>query len=275
MWFQRIQNIGRPAIYALLVLCFMIPLMHPIGFPLNYSAHTNAAFELMNNLPEGSIVLQTVGFNPAVDAEVWPQMLALAKHWMSLGVKIIYYPVFQEGVMYASRIEDTVAPEYGYKYGEDFVILPFKAGGETAIAGLGDFYSFIEKDVHGSAIAKMPLFEDFSGISDLALAVAVTGSEDGYFLVRHINEPFKVPIIVGGTAPVLPAIGPYLSSGQIEGAIIGLSGAAQYEIMAGVPGSATGAMDAQSMGHLLITGLVVLGNVGFLVERKKRGKGVN
>lgn len=275
MWFQRIQNIGRPTIYALLVLSFMIPLMRPIGFPLNYSAYTNAAFELMNNLPQGSFVLQTVGFNPAVDAEVWPQMLALAKHWMSLGLKIIYYPVFQEGVMYASRIEDGVAPEYGYKYGEDYVILPFKAGGETAIAGLGDFYSFIEKDVYGTPIVQMPLFEDFSGITDLALAVAVTGSEDGYFLVRHINEPFKIPVIVGGTAPVLPAIGPYLSSGQIEGAIIGLSGAAQYEIMAEVPGSATGAMDAQSMGHLLIAGLVVLGNVGFLAERKYRRKGVN
>jgi hypothetical protein len=59
-----------------------------------------------------------------------------------------------------------------------------------------------------------------------------------------------------------------LASGQIKGAVIGLSGAAEYEVLAGVPGKATGAMDAQAMGHLLIVGLVLLGNIGFFFQKR-------
>jgi len=243
-----------------------------MGLPLLMSENTRKAYEYIDALPEGSIVFHSIAFNPAVDAENWPQMLALVRHYMKNGLKIIFYPTMQEGGMYAERIRSTYAAEYGYEYGEDYVILPFKAGGESAIAGLKDFWSFMPSDVDGTPLKDLPLFQGFTDMRDVDVIVPCTGSSDGLFYVSHLNAAYGTPIIMAGTAPVLPFIGPFLASGQVKGAIIGLSGAAEYEILAGVPGQATGAMDAQSMGHLLIVGLVLIGNLGFLYGKRVNGK---
>ncbi|MGI6632279.1 MAG: hypothetical protein ACOX5M_04440 [Bacillota bacterium] len=267
-WYMRAQNIGKPAIYLVLVAVFVIPLVRPLGLPLNVSDNTRKAYEIIDAIPSGSYVFHTIGFNPAVDAETWPQMAAISRHYMEKGLRVIYFPTFQEGGMYAQRVRDSIAPEYGYEYGIDFAILPFKAGGETAIAGLKDFYSQFAVDAYGTPLKDLPVFSEFGGMADVAAAIPVTGGDDFVQFVKYIESAFKTPIIVCGTAPVLPVAGPYLASGQIKGAVIGLSGAAEYEVLAGVPGKATGAMDAQAMGHLLIVGLVLLGNIGFFFQKR-------
>lgn len=270
-WYVRFQHIPKPVIYVILVLVFLIPLVRPMGLPLVMSENTEKAHHLIDSLPEGAIVFHSIAFNPAVDAENWPQMLALTRHYMSKGLKVIYYPTMQEGGMYAERIRSTHASEYGYRYGKDYAILPFMAGGESAVAGLKDFWSFMPADVDGTPLEELPLFQNFTDMRDVAVIVPCTGSQDGLFYVSHLHTSYKTPVVIAGTAPVLPFLGPYLASGQVQGAIIGLSGAAEYESLAKVPGQATGAMDAQSMGHLLIVGLVVLGNLGFLYEKRVNG----
>ena len=271
-WYVKFQRIPKPVIYVILVLAFLVPLVRPMGLPLVMSENTEKAYELVDSLPEGSIVFHSIAFNPAVDAENWPQMLALTRHYMNKGLKVIYYPTMQEGGMYAERIRSTYASEHGYVYGEDYAILPFMAGGESAVAGLKDFWSFMPEDVDGTPLEELPLFRDFTDMRDVAAIVPCTGSQDGLFYVSHLHTAYKTPVIIAGTAPVLPFLGPYLASGQVQGAIIGLSGAAEYEILARVPGQATGAMDAQSMGHLLIVGLVIFGNVGFLYGKRVDGR---
>ncbi len=281
-WHGAVQSIPKPVIYVTLVIVFLIPLVRPMGLPLVFSDNTKAAYNLIDAIPEGSIIFHSIAFNPAVDAENWPQMLALTRHCMRNGLKIIFYPVMQEGGMYAERIRQVYAAEGNYEYGRDYAILPFKAGGESAVAGLKDFWSFMPEDADGTPLQNLPLFGSFRDMRDVAAVLASTGGQDGLFYVSHIQATYKIPVIIAGTAPVLPFIGPYLASGQVAGALIGLSGAAEYESLAGVPGIATGAMDAQSMGHLLIVALVALGNVGYLYERKiapgksnGRGKGRN
>lgn len=272
-WYEAIQNISRPVIYVALVAVILLPLIHPLGLPINLSPNTRAAFKFIDSLPEGSIIWQSIGFNPAVDAETWPQLLALSRHYMSKHLKIIYFPTMQEGGMYADRIKTTYAAEYGYEYGKDYAILPFKAGGETAIAGLRDFASSFTRDAYGTPLQDLPIFRGFSGMKDVAVIVPTTGGDDPIYYVRYMQPAFGTPVVAAGTAPLLPVIGPFISSGQIKGAVIGLSGAAEYEALAKVPGSATAAMDAQAMGHVLIVTLVLIGNVGFLFQRRAKRAG--
>ncbi len=270
-WYMRVQSITKTTIWVALVVGFIIPLVRPLGLPLNVTEATTAAFNLVDSMPAGSIVFQSIGFNPAVDAETWPQLMALSRHYMEKGLRIIFYSTMQEGSMYAERIK-AVAPEYGYEYGSDFAILPFKAGGEATIAALRDFYSFMTADVYGTPLSQLPLFGGFSGMQDVDLLVSVTGSEDPVFYVKYIEPEFHTPIIACGTAPLLPVIGPYVAAKQIQATVIGLSGAAEYEALAKIPGSATGAMDAQAVGHLLIVGLVLLSNLGYYFQRRNGRK---
>jgi len=50
----------------------------------------------------------------------------------------------------------------------------------------------------------------------------------------------------------------------------GLRGAAEYEKLINAPGIATKLMDAQSLAHLLIITLIVLGNVAFVVKQRSK-----
>lgn len=269
-WYMRVQNLSKATIWIVLVVVFVIPLVHPLGLPLNITSATTAAYQFLDNLPAGSVVFQSIGFNPATDAECWPQMQVIVKHLMSKHIKIIFYPYMQEGGMYAQRVRDSIAPAYGYEYGTDYVTLPFKAGGETAVAGMKDFYTIFTDDNYGAPIKDMPIFQGFQGMQDLAAIVPVTGSDDPVYYVRYIEALYHTTIIACGTAPLLPVINPFIAAKQIKSSVIGLSGAAEYEALAKIPGTATGSMDAQSMGHLLIVLLIILSNVGLFFQRRSQ-----
>ena len=59
-----------------------------------------------------------------------------------------------------------------------------------------------------------------------------------------------------------------LRAGQIKGMLCGLPGAAEYEILLNRPGKTVKLMDAQSMGHLWIIVLVILGNIAYYAKVK-------
>ena len=65
----------------------------------------------------------------------------------------------------------------------------------------------------------------------------------------------------------------YVSSGQFVGLLGGMRGAAEYEILIGEEADAVTGMQAQSLVHLLIIALVILGNVGFFLGRGRIRKG--
>ncbi len=71
----------------------------------------------------------------------------------------------------------------------------------------------------------------------------------------------------------VPEIMPNLQAGQIVGIVAGMRGAAEYEIMVGKPGTAVAGMDAQSFAHVLIMLLIIVGNVGYILTRKKPSTG--
>jgi hypothetical protein len=62
----------------------------------------------------------------------------------------------------------------------------------------------------------------------------------------------------------------YLRAHQIRGIIGGLQGASEYEALIGKPGSATLGMPAQSAAHGLIILLLVIGNLGYIVSRRRK-----
>ncbi|HJW14882.1 MAG TPA: hypothetical protein VJ776_09305, partial [Thermoanaerobaculia bacterium] len=73
------------------------------------------------------------------------------------------------------------------------------------------------------------------------------------------------PMILGSTAVMASDYYPYLSSRQILGLIGGMKGAAEYERLMGIVGDARRGMDAQSMVHVIVVILVLLGNVALFV----------
>jgi hypothetical protein len=84
-----------------------------------------------------------------------------------------------------------------------------------------------------------------------------------------------LPIVAGVGAALEPVASPYLDvgAGQLEGAIVGLSGAAAYENVRGRPGEATQRLNGLMVGHGAVVGLMIIGALiyapGALRRRKK------
>jgi hypothetical protein len=66
-----------------------------------------------------------------------------------------------------------------------------------------------------------------------------------------------------------PGLYPLLRSGQLNGLIGGLRGAAEYETLIGQKGKAIAGMDAQSATHLAIIVLVIMCNLFYFSTRKQ------
>ena len=62
---------------------------------------------------------------------------------------------------------------------------------------------------------------------------------------------------------------PYLQTKQLIGLMPGLLGAAEYEKLIEKPAKGTEGMSIQSFAHLLVVGLVILGNIAFFIQRRR------
>ena len=91
-----------------------------------------------------------------------------------------------------------------------------------------------------------------------ALRITGFGQSD---LVQQVQGRFHIRMIAGVTAVSAPEYYPYLQTGQLQGLLGGMAGAAEYEALVKHPALAMRGMDAQSLAHLFIAFLIILGNL--------------
>jgi hypothetical protein len=258
---HRLQNLDKRFIYTMVFIVLMVPMFKPIGLPLKVSRETQAAYDTIDSLPAGAVVLFMCGVSPTGEAENEPQTVALLRHLINRKIKVVMAPSVEEAPRYVQRFAELLR-KYGYKEGTDFITLPFTAGKEMAYAAMGtDFRSLYQR------VPSTPLLESIKDIKSFAAMIECINGENWRWMLAHIEARHKIKCIAMITAINLSACQPYFSSRQLAGVVSGLNGAAEYEMLAKVPGKGLGGMDAQSLGHLWIIALVVLGNVGYAMTK--------
>jgi hypothetical protein len=272
VWYEKFGNIDRRLLYAALIIGVLVPLVRPIGLPLVIDPMVRSAYNVIQALPEGSLVVFACNVNPGTEAENWPSAVAMGGHLIARKSKIIMLTLYADGWMYADRFIREVATPLGYKYGEDIVLLEFKAGVQNILAAFAkDPVGAFSKDYKGAALSSLPIMQNLKTIKDIKLYYDIVQLESGKGAVAMI-EPAGVPVIAAATAVFAPELSPYMASGQLKGMVVGLAGSAAYESLVKKPGRATAGMDAQSIGHLLIAVCVILGNIAHAASRRS-GKG--
>jgi hypothetical protein len=83
------------------------------------------------------------------------------------------------------------------------------------------------------------------------------------------KDKYKFELGGGCIGVIVSGLYPLLRSGQINGLIGGLRGAAEYESLIGQKGRAVAGMDAQSATHAAIVVLVVLCNLFYFSMRQQ------
>jgi len=274
-FWQKMEQIDRRWIYLAVAVAVVVPFLFPTPLPISISPEARSLYDAVEALPDGCNVMVVYDYYPATVAECEPIAVAALHHLFRKNCKVVTLTnIPYGGPSMAERVTRRMAARYGKTYGVDYVNLGFKYGYVTVLAGMGQsIESIFPTDNSGTPLSQLPLMDSVKNYSDVSFIFEVADNATADYWVSIVNAQYGVPIGCGGTAVQAPKFYAYVASGQFVGLLGGMRGAAEYEKLIGIEDVATVGMQAQSMVHLLIIGLVVLGNIGYFVVRKQSKKG--
>lgn len=276
--FEKLQKIDARIIYLVVFAAIAVPMLKPIGLPVTVTAETRQAFEYIEKLPPNSVVWLGGDYDMSSAPELTPAGQAIARQLFKNGHKIILYSMWETGAMLNNAWLGNIAKEFNKEYGVDWVDLGWKPMAATVLRNMtqGIVAAASDSDIQGRPISTMPLIQRVPQLTRpyVELVVDLTtgrpGDEDYRATVSPDADKEKgVPMVVVCTGISGPGKLPYVRSGQYKGLVVGMGGAAEYESLVGRLGDGTAGMDSQAAVHALIIVFIILGNVGYVLSKKK------
>lgn len=267
----RIRDLDRRWIFLLVWILVMAPLIWPLKLPLAVSPPVKQYYDEIDRLQPGDIVLLSADFDPASGPELIPMLRTSIAHLCRKNVRIVGDCLWPGGPpLLEQAFREVAEQQFGKKYGVDFVNLGFKEGREAVMLAMGNSISgTFPADFRGTPVSKLPLMQHVTNFSSVKLLVNVSAGYVGTKeWVQQTSGRFGLKIISGCTAVSAPEYYAYLQAKQLLGLLGGMAGAAEYEKMVGVTGSATKGMDAQSSVHLFVMLCILLGNMAHWAARR-------
>lgn len=269
-WIRHLLALDRRIIFVLIAVGVMVPLLVPINLPVSVTPRVRAAYDTVEALPAGSHILISMDYEPDIMAELQPMSVAVLRQCFRRHLKVVAMTLYPAGVGLAERALNTAARAEGAVRDSDYVFLGYKSGFQTVILGIGeDLRSQYPVDFYNKPLDSIPMMRGVNTYAQFGLVANLCGSAAADYWIQLAQTRYHAPLILGSTAVMASDYYPYLSSRQLLGLIGGMKGAAEYERLIGVFGDGRRGMDAQSLVHLIIVLLVVLGNVALLTARRR------
>lgn len=272
---ERMLKIDRRIIFLVIGLCTLLPLLYPVGLPVKISPEVRGVYDHIEALPERSVLFLSLDFDPASKPELHPQAIALLRHAFKKNLRVVAMTLWVSGTGLADQIITEVAREMGKENGRDYVFLGWSPGNTAVIINLGqDLYRTFPSDYGGKPTKGLPVLDGVHSLKDITYLVDLGAGNPGVE-AWYVFGKDKYRFEMGGgcTGVMAPGLYPLLRSGQINGLIGGLRGAAEYESLIGQKGTAVAGMDAQSATHVAIVLLVVMCNVFYFSLRTQKDRG--
>jgi len=271
----KLGTVDRRWIFLIIGTVVIIPLFFPLGLPIRATATTQQVYDTIDALPHGSKVLVSCEYGPSTKPEIHPMTLAIMRHLFKNNHKVYVTCLWPDGQFLAEEALDQVGgKEYGLKYGEDYVLLGFRPGNEAVVKGIvSNLRKLYTIDSRGTKVTEIPMMDGIHRFEDFDFLFSASAGYPGTIeWVQYAVDPTDVPMSTGTTSIQVNEVMPYVAAGQVNGILAGMPGAAEYEALIGVPGIGTSGMDAQSVAHLVIVLFIVLGNIGYFIERHRSKK---
>ena len=269
-FWERLASVDRRILYLLLALAVALPLIIKPTTKIRISEPVKSAFQAVNRLPPGSVVMISIDFDPSSAPEVQPMLIAILHHAFTKDLHVVIIGQLALGLPLAEIALNQVAPEMNKVYGRDYVNLGYRPGYTAMMVGIGrEIRDYFRTDYRGTPIDSFAFMRSVHSYRNISLLVSLAHGAVADAWIQYVGGRYNQAIIVGCTGVNAPNMYQYLHSGQIKGLIGGLQGASEYETLVGKPGSATLGMPAQSWAHGLIILLLVIGNLGYLLSKRK------
>ncbi|GAB4031654.1 MAG: hypothetical protein Fur0012_09220 [Elusimicrobiota bacterium] len=266
---QKLLKIDRRYLFLLLTLSILIPIIKPLGLPnKSISKDVQNVYNFVDSLPAGSAIICSLDYDPSTAPELHPQSVAIVKHAFKKNLRVIVLTYIPGSTGLIDQLFEKLPAEYGKKYGEDYVVLPYMANIVAAMTQMNsNIYSMYNKDKDGNELKSMPVMKGVNNYKDIKGVINITGTAILDFWVAYVGDKFGVPVMGGVTAISQVGYGPYLQKGQLKGLIGGMKGAAEYETLIKEPGKGTSGIDALNVAHLLVLSLIIMSNLILFIFR--------
>lgn len=274
-FWDKLGTLDRRWIYLLVALSVIFPLFVPMSFKISITPEARQLFEAVDALPDSSVVMLTFDYYPSTVAETEPMATAALHHLFRKHCKVVTMTTIPlGGPSMAERVTRTIARKYNKVYGTDFVNLGYKANWVAVLKGMGTSIEAIyPADNSGALLSELPLMATVKNYDDVSFIFVVADNDIVQNWVSIVNAQYGTPIGAGVTAVGAPKYYAFVGSGQLTGLLGGMKGAAEYELLADAQGLAEKGMGMQSLAHLVIILMVIVGNISFFAGRwSQKGK---
>ena len=126
-----------------------------------------------------------------------------------------------------------------------------------------------ENDYNGTALAEIPIMENITNYDQISLLVDFASGSTTEQWINYANTQYNLQVAAGVTGVIIAQMYPFLQTGQLVGLIAGIAGAAEYERLIDAPAKGMQWINIESFVHLLIVGLVILGNIAFFIRNRQ------
>jgi hypothetical protein len=304
---HRFLTIDRRWIFLIVLLSVTVPIVFPVGLPVTVTDSTQRAFDYIEALKPGDIVWLSFDYGPSSAPENDPMAEAFLRQCFLKQLPVIVtalYPLGGLGLANQSIAKvtaefseplqppvpiDGLPPKSapgptGPKYGVDYINLGYKDGPAAVMRRLGDdIAGAFPTDVNGHPLSQFPIMRGVKNLRDVKLVFTAATGLIGEYWITQVHSQIGTPVIIGPTAVSAPKYYAFINSGQLVGMLGGMKGAAEYEKLlaskypqlAAYYGSTKGftaekGMDGQTVLHGIILLFIVLGNIAFFQERRKK-----
>ncbi len=274
-FWKQLEGIDRRWIYLAVGVAVIFPFIFPTPLPISITPESQSFYDAVEDLPDGCNVFLVFDYYPSTIAECEPMARAALHHFFRKDCKVVTLSnIPLGGPSMAEKVTREMAELYGKEYGVDYVNLGYKYGYVAVMQGMGSsIESIFPTDNRGTPLSELPLMDSVKNYSDMSFLFEIADNATADYWVSIVNAQYGLPMGCGTTAVSAPKYYAFVSSGQFVGLLGGMKGAAEYELLVGKSGTAVTGMGAQSLVHLLIIALVILGNLGFFIMRSQSRRG--
>ncbi len=273
-FFKWLSKLDRKIIFLLVTLVVLIPLILKIPIPFEIGKPVQDAYNTIDSLSAGSVIMVSIDYDATSAPECQPMIIAMLEHAFSKDLKVVLMGNIPTGLPLGQMALEQTAARHNKKYGVDYVNLGYRPGYVALIIGMGrEIRDFFSADYQGVPVDSLPMMKNIHSYDDIQVLISFAHGVSVETWIAYAGGRFGQTILGGVTGVVAPDLYPYLQSGQLSGLVGGLKGASEYESLIGRAGMASLGMPAQSIAHILIILLIVIGSIaGFVVDVSQRRK---
>jgi len=279
-WFARRENQDR-TIFVLYFILIAYPMLSPMGLPIPIGEPTIESYELLENVPEGGVIVIVSDEGFPSWAELGPGEIAVYRHAFKKvredDCKIVLLTSYVvDGQILTERCLSNVDLT-GLEYGKHWVQLGYIPGYEAVLSAMMDDLKGIAPiDQFGTPTKDIPMLKDINSIDDYDYLYACTFTAMDVYIRQWGEKALArgVPIIINMLSGTVPLAMPYYRAGTMTSYLNSVTAGSGYEKLIGRPGMGAALMDAQSTAHLLGIAVILFAQGAFMIKLLSKPKEV-